>query len=126
MKIWALISCFPEETAPVYPHLFLTRESADKAFDEIMREEWDHYAPGDDDGEPLPYPGDPAAANEAIHENDAEESWGQWELICVEVPRKPVEAPPTLSDLKKQIEDLDKKVDILSVWRDRLVFAAAQ
>jgi hypothetical protein len=28
-------------------------------------------------------------------------------------PRKPVEAPPTLSDLKKQIEDLDKKVEKL-------------
>jgi hypothetical protein len=65
---------------------FLSEQKAREAYDQAMRDEWDNNQPEDPETcEPLPYPGDPDAAHDALVDWDREGTWGRWEITTHEV-----------------------------------------
>jgi RNAse (barnase) inhibitor barstar len=52
IKIWVLSGTNADEASPRLPGLYLTREAADEAFDELMREAWEDLGDGEEE-----YPG---------------------------------------------------------------------
>lgn len=84
VKIWVVSTCVPGETDPCQPSVFGTAAEADTYLDTMLRAEWDTNQPHDDDGEPMPYPGD-VQAQETLAVLDC---WGKWEITehDVEVP----------------------------------------
>jgi hypothetical protein len=88
ISVWTICTCDPPVGTPqvfVYP----TEAAALAAFDTMMRSEWEANAPTDEEtDEPLPYPGDPQEAHDAIDEDrdDIEENdglsevWGRYRL----------------------------------------------
>jgi len=110
-SIWILASALPDGNTvrPISVLQTLTDDaSARAAFDHEMREEWEYNAPCDDAGEPLPYPGDPDAAHEAIvndkAKGDVDEPWGQWTLTRHEIDLPippPVQSPDAMALLRE-------------------------
>ena len=80
MKIFALITCIPGESEPCWPRLFSTREAAESALKEAVREEWEYVGCEDDEGNRLPMPEDPYEAHELIGEAHGIE-WGLWRVV---------------------------------------------
>lgn len=79
-RFWIINTCIPGETVPSWPSLFASEAEAEAKMDRNMRDEWERNAPEDEDGNPLPYPGDWRGAQEAIVENDTDGLWGRWEI----------------------------------------------
>lgn len=95
IKVWVLSTCIPGAAEPCLPEVFGTEAEALAAFDERMRGEWEHNGPADDDGELVPYPGDPVKAHDLIV-SDARGEWGQWQLTSHKV--EVIEDSDTLPD----------------------------
>lgn len=99
--IWILNSAIPDGNTirPISAlEVFTDEAEARAAYDKTMRDEWEYNAPCNDDGDPLPYPGDPDAAHEAIVQDkerfDVDEPWGQWTLTRHEIAAPPAQSPP--------------------------------
>ncbi len=86
MKVWIVSTCIPDRgEKPCIPDAFATEAEAEAFADKMLREEWDSHAPQDDEGEPLPYPGDWRAANDAIAADHDDGSWGEWQITAHEI-----------------------------------------
>lgn len=83
IKIYVLNTCITDENHPCHPEVFTSYDAAEAVAEERLRAEWEHNAPCDDDGEPLPYPGNWREANNEISAENPE--WGQWELTSHEI-----------------------------------------
>jgi hypothetical protein len=69
VKVWVLNTCIPEPgEGPCMPTVCGSEQAAEAAADKELRDEWDADPPEDDDGEPLPYPGDWRIAQEKLVE----------------------------------------------------------
>lgn len=83
IKVWVLSTCIPDENSPVFPSVFADFSAAEAYAEERLKEEWASRAPCDDEGEPLPYPGDWKKANDHLSAESPE--WGQWEMTTHEI-----------------------------------------
>lgn len=85
-SIWILCAAIPERGEPPgFPNVFTSEDEAESFAEGRLQEEWEGYAPTDDDGELLPYPGDWRKANDALVEINGDGSWGQWEMTSHEI-----------------------------------------
>ena len=82
VKVWLVNHGAPGETIPAFPVAFASEEAADAHMDEMMRGEWEAVYPGDQNGEPLPYPGDWRQAHDILIGVDSDGTWGRWEITC--------------------------------------------
>lgn len=121
--IWILNSAIPDGNT-VRPisclEVFTNEAEARAAYDKTMREEWEHNAPCDDDGEPMPYPGDPDAAQEAIvadkAKSDHDEPWGQWTLTRHEIAPPPAQLPsPDAMAALRAVKDWHTRAPIAEI-----------
>jgi hypothetical protein len=89
VKVWVLSTCIPEPgEGPCMPTVCGTEQAAEAEADKELRDEWDTHPPEDDDGEPLPYPGDWRIAQEKLVEWLGP-SWGTYEITGHEVQLPP-------------------------------------
>jgi hypothetical protein len=116
IKIWVLATVNPDELSPAMPKVYGTEAEAKAGFDEAMRGEWTANAPEDDDGNPLPYPGDPRTAHDELANMGRGDSWGTWELtwhtVDVPLPASMQQALAVLSSVGEQtVEDLESGIE---------------
>lgn len=86
INVWTLSTCVPGKAYPCLPEVFATREAAEAAAEKRLKQEWAIASPCDDEGDPLPYPGDWREANDHLSSENAKR--GQWELTShqIEIP----------------------------------------
>ena len=94
-KVWVLSTCCPGETDPCFPNVFATEEAAEAEAEMLLKEEWQHNAPVDLEGESRPWPGNWREANAAMVEA-GEATFGGWELTSHEID---VAIPQAFRDL---------------------------
>jgi hypothetical protein len=116
IKIWVLATVNADELSPAMPKVYGTEAEAKAGFDEAMRGEWTANAPEDDDGNPLPYPGDPRTAHDELANMGRGDSWGTWELtwhtVDVPLPASMQQALAVLSSVGEQtVEDLESGIE---------------
>lgn len=83
MKVHVVVTCIPDENEPCLPSVHGTLVEAETQFAEYMRQEWEHNAPLNEDGEKLPFPDDPNEAHDKMSENNSD--WGRYEISTHEV-----------------------------------------